>query len=174
METITYKTRNRGKDIKKKKEVNRYKFARYADDFVITSQTKENLEKVIPTLETWLAQRGLKLNKAKTQIRDIRKEGFSFLGFEIRQFKSTTLRFGSNRYERKAHKMRMSVKPNAKRIPSPNAKPKEEESFSCFIRPGRKETKEFLTNIREYLKNEGRVLSFDTVLKKVTAPTLTL
>ncbi|NEQ82760.1 MAG: hypothetical protein F6K26_21705 [Moorea sp. SIO2I5] len=169
METITYKTRNRGKDIKNKKEVNKYKFARYADDFIITSQTRENLEEIIPQLESWLAQRGLKLNKAKTQIRDIRKEGFSFLGFDIRQFKGKTLRYGSNRYKRFAHKMRINAKPNAKRIPSPNAKLKEEECYSCFIIPGKKETKEFLTNIREYLKNEGRVLSFDTVLNRLNS-----
>ncbi|NEO01594.1 MAG: hypothetical protein F6K50_41280 [Moorea sp. SIO3I7] len=143
--------------------------ARYADDFVITSQTKENLEKIIPKLEDWLKQRGLTLNKQKTNIRDIRKEGFSFLGFDIRQSKSTTLRLGSNRYKRKAHKMRINAKPNAKRIPSPNAKPKEEECYSCFIKPGKKETKEFLTKIREYLKKEGRVLSFDVVLKKLNS-----
>ncbi|NEQ62789.1 MAG: hypothetical protein F6K53_37660 [Moorea sp. SIO4A1] len=169
MVTIEYKTRNKDKMTNRKREVNKYKFARYADDFVITSQTKENLEDLIPMLESWLKQRGLTLNKQKTQIRDIRKEGFSFLGFDIRQSKSTTLRIGSNRYERKAHKMRINARPNAKRTPSPNARPKEEESYSCFIKPGKKETKEFLAKIRGYLKNEARVLSFDTVLKRLNS-----
>ncbi|NEO45080.1 MAG: hypothetical protein F6K55_13490 [Moorea sp. SIO4A3] len=165
MVTTTYKTRTRGKIINKKREVKKYKFARYADDFVITSQTKENLEEIIPQLEEWLELRGLSLNKQKTQIRDIRKEGFTFLGFDIRQHKSTILRLGSNRYKRKTHKMRMNAKPNAKRIPAPNAKLKEEVTYSCFIKPGKKETQEFLNKIREYIKNEGRVLSFDKVLR---------
>ncbi|AOY80408.1 group II intron reverse transcriptase/maturase [Moorena producens JHB] len=168
-ETIIYKTRSRGKIRDSKKEVKKYRFVRYADDFVITSQTKENLEEVIPTLKTWLAKRGLKLNEEKTQIRDIREEGFSFLGFEIRQHKSKTLILGSNRFKRKAHKMRINAKPNAKRIPSPNAKTKEEETFSCFIKPGKEETKEFLAKIREYLKNEGRMLSFDKVIQKLNS-----
>lgn len=69
----------------KKKRVNRYGFIRYADDFVVTAETKEEIEAILPKLVTWLAERGLKLNEEKTKIRHI-SEGFNFLGFHIRAY----------------------------------------------------------------------------------------
>lgn len=58
---------------------------RYADDFVIIAPSKEIIVAyVIPRLETFLAARGLNLNKAKTRIVDI-DQGFNFLGFTIRR-----------------------------------------------------------------------------------------
>ncbi|NJM40495.1 MAG: group II intron reverse transcriptase/maturase [Anaerolineae bacterium] len=56
---------------------------RYADDFVITGTSKEVLEqKVIPLIETFLGERGLKLSTEKTVITHI-TAGFDFLGQNI-------------------------------------------------------------------------------------------
>ena len=46
----------------------RYGFIRYADDFLVTAESKEDIEVIIPTIEGWLAVRGLELNKDKTSI----------------------------------------------------------------------------------------------------------
>lgn len=74
----------------RKRKFNKYGFIRYADDFVITAETKENLESITPIIENWLAHRGLTLSKEKTQITNI-EQGFDFLGFTIRQFKGQCL-----------------------------------------------------------------------------------
>lgn len=59
----------------------------YADDFIVTGTTKEMLEnKVKPAIETFLAERGLKLSAQKTLLTHI-DEGFDFLGFTVRKFK---------------------------------------------------------------------------------------
>lgn len=68
-----------------RKSVQRYGFARYADDFVITAETREDLEAIKPQVVEWLAKRGLELNEEKTRIRHI-AEGFDFLGFNVRQY----------------------------------------------------------------------------------------
>lgn len=71
-----------------RKESNRYGIARYADDFVVTAETKEDIEAIVPIIERWLQQRGLELNREKTKITPI-GEGIDFLGFHIRQFKGS-------------------------------------------------------------------------------------
>jgi len=64
---------------------------RYADDFIITGESKELLEnKVKPLIEEFLEKRGLTLSKEKTKISRI-KDGFDFLGFNIRKYKGKLL-----------------------------------------------------------------------------------
>jgi RNA-directed DNA polymerase len=86
---------------------------RYADDFIITSRTKELLEdEVKPLVEKFLAARGLKLSATKTRITHI-DEGFDFLGVNIRKFdgklltqpaqKNVKAALGKVRAEIKAH-----------------------------------------------------------------------
>ena len=59
---------------------------RYADDFIITGDSKEVLKrKVKPLLEAFLRHRGLELSQEKTKITRI-TEGFDFLGFNVRKF----------------------------------------------------------------------------------------
>jgi RNA-directed DNA polymerase len=59
---------------------------RYADDFIITSATKEVLEmKVKPAVVAFLKERGLELSEEKTHITHI-DDGFDFLGFNIRKY----------------------------------------------------------------------------------------
>jgi RNA-directed DNA polymerase len=59
---------------------------RYADDFIITAATKKLLvEKVIPAVKAFLAERGLRLSPEKSKITHI-QEGFEFLGAHIRKY----------------------------------------------------------------------------------------
>lgn len=59
---------------------------RYADDFVITADTRQILEdRVKPLVERFLAGRGLTLSAEKTRITHI-SEGFDFLGQNVRKY----------------------------------------------------------------------------------------
>jgi RNA-directed DNA polymerase len=61
-------------------------FVRYADDFIITSHSRELLEKEIkPAITAFLKERGLELSQDKTKITHI-KEGFDFLGQNVRKY----------------------------------------------------------------------------------------
>jgi RNA-directed DNA polymerase len=59
---------------------------RYADDFVITSKSKELLEgEIKPLVERFLQQRGLELSPKKTVITHV-GHGFDFLGQNVRRY----------------------------------------------------------------------------------------
>ncbi len=59
---------------------------RYADDFVVTGVTRELLEQCVkPTVEKFLATRGLQLAPEKTLITHISR-GFDFLGQNVRKY----------------------------------------------------------------------------------------
>jgi RNA-directed DNA polymerase len=60
--------------------------ARYADDFIITANTKEIAEEVKDTVSAFLKARGLLLSEEKTVITHI-NDGFDFLGWTFRKFK---------------------------------------------------------------------------------------
>ena len=60
---------------------------RYADDFVVFCESKEDAEQAKNTLKGWLDNRGLTLSEEKTQIVHL-TEGFDFLGFNIRHYKA--------------------------------------------------------------------------------------
>ena len=63
----------------------RVNFVRYADDFIITGKSKQLLvEKVLPAVEGFLAERGLRLSQEKTVVTYI-KAGFTFLGQTFRK-----------------------------------------------------------------------------------------
>jgi RNA-directed DNA polymerase len=61
---------------------------RYADDFVVFCESREDVKQVETILEEWLLRRGLSFSKAKTRIVHL-TEGFDFLGFNIRHYKAT-------------------------------------------------------------------------------------
>jgi RNA-directed DNA polymerase len=66
-------------------------FIRYADDFIITGNSKELLEnKVKPLVESFLKERGLELSPEKTRVTHI-NEGFDFLGWNFRKYNSKLL-----------------------------------------------------------------------------------
>jgi len=66
---------------------------RYADDFVIFTETREDAEEAKSDIAGWLADRGLELSQEKTRIRHL-TEGFDFLGFHVRQYPVSKTRTG--------------------------------------------------------------------------------
>lgn len=60
---------------------------RYADDFVVLCESKEDAKQVTTILNKWLGKGGLSLSKEKTKIAHL-TEGFDFLGFNIRHYKA--------------------------------------------------------------------------------------
>lgn len=60
---------------------------RYADDFVVFCESKEDAEKSVTILTTWLKERGLELSPEKTKIVHL-SEGFNFLGFNVRHYRA--------------------------------------------------------------------------------------
>lgn len=69
-------------------------WVRYADDFVVFCRTKEDAEQVVEILRAWLKDRGLSLSEEKTQIVHM-SEGFDFLGFNVRQYRTGRTRNGT-------------------------------------------------------------------------------
>lgn len=59
---------------------------RYADDFVISAETREIAEQAKQVVANFLKTRGLELSESKTLITHI-DEGFDFLGWTFRKFK---------------------------------------------------------------------------------------
>lgn len=82
---------------------------RYADDFVILCENKEEAENHKETIAKWLRNNGLELSEEKTRIVHL-TEGFDFLGWNFRKYKCTTRRTGyitlikPNRENVQAHK----------------------------------------------------------------------
>ncbi|WP_027628829.1 group II intron reverse transcriptase/maturase [Ruminiclostridium cellobioparum] len=62
---------------------------RYADDFVIICKTNKEAESMYQKLSPYLDKRGLTLAENKTKVTHI-SEGFDFLGFNLRQYKTKT------------------------------------------------------------------------------------
>jgi RNA-directed DNA polymerase len=61
-------------------------FVRYADDFIITSKSKDLLEgEIKPLVEQFLHERGLELSPTKTVITHV-EQGFDFLGHNVRRY----------------------------------------------------------------------------------------
>ena len=82
---------------------NQINLIRYADDFIVTSNSKEVLEnEVKPMIRTFLAERGLELSEEKTVITNI-SEGFDFLGFNIRLYDNTLLIKPSEKRVKRLH-----------------------------------------------------------------------
>ncbi len=58
---------------------------RYADDLTVLCHSQGQAEQVKVRLAEWLAPRGLVFNEDKTQIVPL-KQGFDFLGFNVRRY----------------------------------------------------------------------------------------
>lgn len=77
--------------ISSRKPTHKINYIRYADDFVITGRSKEQLENlVLPIVEQFLRERGLSLSKTKTRITHI-DTGFDFLGQNVRKYNGKLL-----------------------------------------------------------------------------------
>ena len=58
---------------------------RYADDFIVTADSREMLEKAKQKIVAFLSTRGLELSNEKTVITNI-NDGFDFLGWNFRKY----------------------------------------------------------------------------------------
>lgn len=63
---------------------------RYADDFIVTADSKEVAENLKKIIVKFLVDRGLTLSEEKTRITHI-KEGFDFLGWNFRKYQDKLL-----------------------------------------------------------------------------------
>lgn len=71
--------------VREKPKIN---YVRYADDFIVTGNSRSILEDtVLPIVEAFMAERGLTLSKEKTVITNIH-DGFDFLGFNVRKYRN--------------------------------------------------------------------------------------
>ena len=66
---------------------------RYADDFVIFTETEEDAHQARQEMQDWLQERGLTLSGEKTKVCHL-TEGFDFLGFNVRHYPTTNTRTG--------------------------------------------------------------------------------
>lgn len=70
---------------KEGKTVGSRALVRYADDWVVFCESREDAEAAREQTREWLQKRGLKLSEEKTRIVHL-SEGFDFLGFNIRHY----------------------------------------------------------------------------------------
>jgi RNA-directed DNA polymerase len=81
---------------------------RYADDFVVTGDSKELLETVVrPWIEQFLRERGLTLSAEKTRLVHI-TNGFDFLGWNFRKYEV--------RLPKKQRGQKLLIKPSRKNV----------------------------------------------------------
>src|SRR5581483_8068217 len=73
--------------------ISRRAVVRYADDFAVFCESREDAEQTVEILKGWLAERGLVFSEDKTRIVPI-TDGFDFLGFTIRLLKQPRTRTG--------------------------------------------------------------------------------
>lgn len=99
--------------VNKKVYFSKVNFVRYADDFIVTGESREILENgVKPIIIEFLAERGLELSEEKTLITHI-NDGFDFLGCNIRMYGSRLLTKPSKKnFEAIISKIRDVIKGN--------------------------------------------------------------
>jgi len=85
-----YESTEKGRKRIREMQFPKYSLIRYADDFIVTATTKEDIEAIQPIIKQWLSERGLELNEEKTKVTNV-NEGFNFLGFNIRSYKGKCL-----------------------------------------------------------------------------------
>jgi RNA-directed DNA polymerase len=65
-------------------------FVRYADDFIVTADSKETAKEITELIKEFLKERGLELSEEKTHITHI-DDGFDFLGWNFRKYRGKLL-----------------------------------------------------------------------------------
>lgn len=63
---------------------------RYADDFIVTANSREYILEARQVVEKWLLNRNLRLSEEKTKIVQV-EDGLDFLGFNLRTYKGTAI-----------------------------------------------------------------------------------
>jgi RNA-directed DNA polymerase len=74
-----------------------FRLVRYADDFVVLCRSQAEAERALTLVRQWCEAEGLSLHPTKTQIVDVRRTGFDFLGYHF----VTTRRGQLTRWPRK-------------------------------------------------------------------------
>jgi RNA-directed DNA polymerase len=87
---------------------------RYADDFVVFCQTKEDAEQAVALLQEWLKERGLTLSEEKTKIVHL-TEGFDFLGFNIRHYPVSSTKTGYKLLIKPSRKSEQAIREKLKK-----------------------------------------------------------
>jgi RNA-directed DNA polymerase len=85
-----------------------YEMVRYADDFVILCRTREEAERALAEVQSWVAANGLVLHPDKTRIVEASSGAFEFLGYRYER---------GQRYVRKKslEKLKATVRAKTKR-----------------------------------------------------------
>jgi RNA-directed DNA polymerase len=72
------------------RRVHNINYVRWADDFIVTANSRQELaEVVLPRIEAFLAERGVRLSTEKTVITPL-AQGFDFLGQTLRKHERPT------------------------------------------------------------------------------------
>jgi RNA-directed DNA polymerase len=79
------------KHIPRGENIGKRALVRYADDFVVFCETKEDAYAAKSEISDWLQQRGLRLSESKTRVAHL-TEGFDFLGYNIRHYPAPVTR----------------------------------------------------------------------------------
>lgn len=87
---------------------------RYADDFVILCESKEDALKAKEETRLWLEKRGLELSAEKTKLTNIR-EGFELLGWNFRLYESSRGSAGYKLWIKPSHESVKSIRQNLKK-----------------------------------------------------------
>jgi RNA-directed DNA polymerase len=87
---VKYYAWNNGNIDKGRRNKFKVNYVRYADDFVITTNSQEIAYEIIELVKTFLEPRGLKLSEEKTLVTNI-SEGFDFLGWNFRKYNGKLL-----------------------------------------------------------------------------------
>ncbi|WFP48911.1 group II intron reverse transcriptase/maturase [Methylomonas sp. EFPC3] len=76
-----------------------FRLVRYADDFVILCQSREEAERALESVRVWMAENDLNLHPDKTHIGDCREpgQGFEFLGYRFEAGRRTVRRKSLNK-----------------------------------------------------------------------------
>ena len=85
---VTYENRRNNPGLKGPRAL-----VRYADDFVIFTESEEDAIQARADISQWLKERGLTLSEEKTRIRHL-KAGFDFLGFHVRHYPVSNTKTG--------------------------------------------------------------------------------
>lgn len=88
---------------------NKFALVRYADDFLVFSDSKENCETAKKLLEPWLMKRGLEFSPEKVHIRNI-KEGVKFLGCQIKLYGKEKPRLLIKPHPKEVQRIRTKIK----------------------------------------------------------------
>ncbi|NEO81491.1 group II intron reverse transcriptase/maturase [Moorena sp. SIO4G3] len=86
---------------------------RFADDFVILTESKEDAMTAKLITKEWLAKRGLSLSEEKTRITHL-TQGFDFLGWNFRKYRTTKKKSGYITLIKPSNKSLKGIKKNRK------------------------------------------------------------